>query len=282
MANEKDFLGEEMQAVEFDGTAPTAEEAAAEAKDTREWRLSDGTVVSKSEFIREQFLKFNKSRKQIAEEFGINYRTVYGATVNLTNDAEPATRGRSAANQKINVTEDSKVVTVIDGVTHVDGVAVSDEEAATLETIEVDRNEWIREQVMNGRSRGDVAAVLGLSYGVIYSITKDIEGASQRHEIEYNGKVMSRSEYIRTRYAEGASKSEIAKELGVDYPVVWSALKSLKSDAEKYMEAVDRLAKFAEKVEDVETFNSLIAQLKELTIKEETAEQSEEEGVYAE
>ena len=282
MATEKDFLGEAVETTQFDGTAPTAEEAAAEARDTREWFLSDGTPCSKSEFIREQFLKFNKSRKQIAEEFGINYRTVYGATVNLTNDAEPATRGRSAAHQKIRVTADGHVVTVIDGVPHVDNVAVPEEEAVALETVEVDRNEWIREQVQNGRSRSDVAAALGLSYGVVYSITKDIEGASQRHEIEYNGKVMSRSEYIRTRYAEGASKAEIAKELGVDYPVVWSALKSLKSDAEKYAEAVARLAKFADNVEDVETFNHLIEQLKGLALKTEDKDQEQEDtDVYA-
>lgn len=279
---EKEFVN-----AEFEGTAPSAEEAAAEAKDTRKWYLEDGTEVSKSEFIREQFVKFNKSRKQIAEEFDINYRTVYGATVNMVNDAEPATRGRAAANQKINVTEDGRVVTVIDGVTHIDNVAVSDEEAAGLETMEVERNAWIKEQVENGVSRGEVANKLGLSYGVVYSLTKDIAGASQRHEIEYNGKTMSRSEYIRTRFQEGVTKAEIAKELGVDYPVVWSALKTLKSEQEKYQDAVARLAKFADKFDEDQkaVFEGLIGQLNELIVvseKEEDEQDGSEESVYAE
>lgn len=264
----EDFLGQEEQ--EFDGNAPTAEEAANEAKDTRVWHLADGTEVSKSEFIREQFTEFNLSRKEISEKFDINYRTVYGATVNMTNDAEPAGRGRAAANAKINVTADGDVVSVIEDTTHVNNVAVSDEEAAGLETTEVDRNDWIKEQVENGRSRGDVASALGLSYGVVYGITKEIAGASQRHEVEYNGEMISRSEYIRKLHTEeGLSKAEIAKKLEVDYPVVWSALKSLKSEQEKFMDKVDALAKMADKVIDQDTFTSLIEQLKDLEIQEE-------------
>lgn len=276
MANEQEFLsGEEMNTA-----APTAEEAATEAKDTRVWTNEEGQEVSKSEFIREQFTKHNLSRKEISEKFDINYRTVYGATVNMENDAEPASRGRAAANQKINVTADGQVVTVVEDTTHVDNVAVSDEEAAELETTEVDRNTWIKEQVEAGVSRGDVASKLGLSYGVVYGLTKEIAGASQRHEMEYDGELVSRSEYIRRRHTiDGLSKSEIAKELEVDYPVVWSALKSLKSDEEKYTDAVDKLAKFAEQVEDADTFNALLEQLKGLALKQ--AEEASDESVYA-
>ena len=266
----KDILGEEMEVQDqFNGEAPTADEAAAEAKDTRVFEV-DGQAVSKSEFIRHQFTIGNLSRKEISEQFDINYRTVYGATVNMTNDAEPATRGRSAANQKINVTADGHVVTVIENVIHVDNIAVSDEEGAALETTEVDRNTWIKEQVEAGKSRGDVANALGLSYGVVYSLTKEVEGASQRHEIEYNGEVLSRSEYIRRRFAEGVAKSDIAKELGVEYPVVWSALKSLKSEQDKFQDAVEKLSKFADKMVDADTFNTLVEELKALVVKEET------------
>lgn len=278
--SEEQFVQEE----EFDGAAPSQEEAAAAARDTRVWRLDDGTEVSMSEFIRERFVKDNMSRKEIAEKFNINYRTVYGATVNMVNDAEPAGRGRAAANHKIKVTENGDVVTVIEGVTHVNNVAVSDEEAAELETIEVDRNEWIKQQVESGVSRGEVAKKLGLSYGVVYNVTKDIKGASQRHMIEYQGETMSRSEYIRRRFQEGVSKSEIAKELGVDYPVVWSALKTLKSETEKYQDALKRLEKFAEKMVDPETFNSLLDQMKALEVIEpenEKEEAEETEDVYA-
>lgn len=284
-ANEQDFLNEEVQGgeQEVNTTAPSADEAAAEAKDTRVWKLADGTEVSKSEFIRDQFTNGNKSRKQISDEFEINYRTVYGATVNMVNDAEPATRGRSASVSKINVTADGHVVTVIDGVTHVDNIAVSDEEAEALPaTTEVDRNTWIKEQVEAGVERGKVAAALGLSYGVIYSMTKDAEGNKQRHEIEYGGETLSRSEYIRRRFAEGLTKSEIAKELNVDYPVVWSALKSTKSEAEKYLDAVDKLSKFADKVEDATNFAALIEHLKTVTVKaDEVPSDAEQEEVAA-
>lgn len=266
MSNENDFLGEDQT---MNTTAPTAEEAATEAKDTRVWTLADGTEVSKSEFIRDQFTNHNLSRKAISEQFDINYRTVYGATVNMVNDAEPSSRGRSASQTKINVTADGHVVAVIEGTTHVDNIAVSDEDAAKLETTEVDRNEWIKQQVEAGKARGDVANALGLSYGVVYSITKEVEGASQRHEMEYDGETVSRSEYIRRRFQhDGVSKADIAKELNVDYPVVWSALKSLKGEDEKYLDAVERLAKFADKMVDAAAFNTLIDTLKSLEVKQ--------------
>lgn len=271
---ENDFLSEVTAGEEqVDQTAPSAEEAANEAKDTRVWTLEDGTEVSKSEFIREKFTKDNMSRKEISEKFDINYRTVYGATVNMTNDAEPATRGRSSAQAKINVTASGDVVSVIEGVTHVNNVAVSDEEAAALETEQVDRNTWIKEQVNGGKSRGEVAAALGISYGVVYQLTKDAEGASQRHEVEYNGEMVSRSEYIRRRFAEGVAKADIAKELDVDYPVVWSALKSLKSEQEKFNDAVQKLHKFSEHVVDADAFKALLDTLESVEFK-----QAEEEA----
>lgn len=274
MTNEHDFLGEETEVM--DTAAPSAEEAANEAKDTRTWTNEAGEEVSKSEFIREQFLTHNKSRKEISEEFDINYRTVYGATVNMTNDAEPASRGRAAANHKIHVTTEGDVVSTVDGKLQVNGEDAegSQEDYATTE---VDRNDWIKQQVTEGVSRGDVAKKLGLSYGVIYGITKELEGSSQRHEIEYQGKTMSRSEYIRTKFAEGMSKSEIASELGVDYPVVWSALKSLKSEEEKFQDQVARLEKFAEFVTDKEAFEGLLEQLKAVEFAEESSEEESTE-----
>lgn len=280
MTQGNDFLtdGEEVNV-----TAPGADEAAAEAKDTRVWTLADGSEVSKSEFIREQFTLNNLSRKQISEDFDINYRTVYGATVNMVNEAEPATRGRSASNAKIQVTAEGQVATEIEGVLHLNNVAVEGSLADTA-TEDVDRNDWIKEQVEGGASRGDVAGALGLSYGVVYSLTKDVAGASQRHEVELNGEMVSRSEYIRAKFdnGNGMSKADIAKELGVDYPVVWSALKSLKSEDEKYAESIDKVIKFEGQVEDVDTFNALIAELKGLALKQvEVTADASEESPYA-
>lgn len=258
-------------------TAPTDAEAAAEAKDTRIWKIGD-TEVSKSEFVRDQFTNHNKSRKEISDEFVIPYRTVYGATVNMVNEAEPSTRGRSASVSKINVTADGHVITSIkDGdvtIIHVDNVAVSDEQAAALGAVtEVDRNTWIKEQITAGVERGKVASALGLSYGVIYSMTKEVEGNNQRHDMDWTAadgtvETVSRSEYIRRLHATGVSRSDIAKQLQVDYPVVWSALKALKSEDDKYAEAVDRLAKFEGQVEDVESFKALIEMVKAVKLKE--------------
>jgi hypothetical protein len=256
--------------------APTADEAAAEAKDTRTWAIN-GTEVSKSEFIRDQFTNHNKSRKAISDEFAINYRTVYGATVNMVNEAEPATRGRSASATKIHVTADNHVVTSIkdehgNEIVHVDNVAVSDADAATLETTEVDRNTWIKSQVEAGVERGKIAGALGLSYGVIYSMTKEVDGNKQRHDMDWEGETVSRSEYIRRLHATGVSRSDIAHQLNVDYPVVWSALKGLKSEEAKYADAVDKLAKFEEGVEDVASFKALIEMLKAVVLKPEPVE----------
>lgn len=269
--------------------APSAEEAAAEAKDTRVWTV-DGKDVTKSEFIRHQFTVNNLSRKQITEQFDIQYRTVYGATVNMVNASEPSTRGRSATATKITVTPEGQVVTIVEGVYHLDNVAVEDEvgQAANANAVEVDRNTWIKERVAAGVDRSVVANALGLSYGVVYSLTKEVAGSTQRHEYVVDKEdgsgeteTITRSEYIRRLHAGGMSKSEIAKQLAVEYPVVWSALKGTKSEDEKFAEAIEKLAKFSDKVENNEAFAALLEQLRAVTLKveapaEETAPASEE------
>lgn len=234
------------------------------------WTLQDGTECSKSAFIREQFLEFNKSRKEISEEFGIPYRTVYGATVNMENDAEPTSRGRGATFSKIQVTGEGQLVVEKDGKIYVDGEL---HEGEAPETMEADRNEWIQAKVGSGVSRGDVARMLDLSYGVIYGLTKDMKGARQKYDVTLeDGTVISRSEYIRQLAAEGMTRADIAKELGVEYSVVWQATKKLKSTEEKFYEAVQALEKFMDIVEEPEKLVELVAQLNDLAIKEEEAE----------
>lgn len=83
-------------AAEFEGAeALAAEQVATEAPETvkapkeREtYELADGSIGSRAAFIREKFVNENMSRKQIAEEFGFDYRVVYSATVNMHNEAE--------------------------------------------------------------------------------------------------------------------------------------------------------------------------------------------------
>lgn len=281
MTENLDFLGE--GEVTETNTEVPAGEATETEKDDRVFEV-DGVAVSKSEFIRHQFTDNNLSRKEISEKFDINYRTVYGATVNMVNEAEPTARGRATTNAKIDVTTDGQVVTEADGVTYVNGEEL-EAGAPVPETTSVERNTWIKEQVEAGKSRSDIANVLGLSYGVVYGLTKDVAGASQRHEIEYEGEVISRSEYIRKLHAKGMSKGEIAKELGVDYPVVWSALKGLKSEQEKFQDAVKRLEKFAAHTEDEGKFMKALEKLAGTAFKaenEDAPEESTEEPIVAE
>ena len=241
-----------------------------EAKEKETYELADGSVGSRAAFIREKFLNDNMSRKEIAETYGFNYRVVYSATVNLTNEAEAGTRGRSAANATITVNAENQLVEVkeVEGasVTFVNGEAVDivyAEEDLTVKS----RNEWIKEQVDAGMSRGDVAKILDLSYGVVYGLTKEAEGTRTAHTIELeDGTVISRAEYIRKRAAEGVSRGDIAKELGVPYSVVWQATKTEKTAQEKYEELLTSLEAFADKMDDKDAFNSAVAALKELTV----------------
>ncbi len=249
------------------------EDVAVEAVEGEEevvWTLVDGTPCSKSAFVREQFLTFNKSRKEISEEFGIPYRTVYGATVNMENEAEPTSRGRGVTFSKIKVTAEGDLVTEKDDVFYVNGEAI---EGEAPETEEVDRNEWIKAKVAAGVGRGDVAKMLDLSYGVIYGLTKDLEGVRQKYEVTLeDGTVISRSEYIRQLAAGGMSRADIAKELEVEYSVVWQATKKMKSVEEKFFEAVAALEKFIDQVEEPEALSDIIKTLGAVKVKEEEAD----------
>lgn len=253
------------------------EQVVTEAKEKETYELADGSMGSRAAFIREKFLQDNMSRKEIAEKFGFAYRVVYSATVNMTNEAEAPSRGRAASNAIITVNAENQLVEVkeVDGatVTFVNGEAV-DHTYAEGELTEKSRNEWIKEQVDAGVSRGDIAKLLNLSYGVIYGLTKEAEGTRTAHVVELDdGTTMPRAEYIRKRAAEGVSRGDIAKELDVPYSVVWQATKTEKSSQEKYEDALKALEAFADKMEDKETFADALSILKDLTVA--TAEQEE-------
>jgi len=262
------------------------EQVVTEAKEKETYELADGTMGSRAAFIREKFLQDNMSRKEIAEKFGFAYRVVYSATVNMTNEAEAPTRGRAATNAIITVNAENQLVEVkeVDGaaVTFVNGEAV-DHTYEEGELIEKSRNEWIKEQVAAGVSRGDIAKLLNLSYGVIYGLTKEAEGTRTAHTVELeDGTVMSRADYIRMRAAEGVSRGDIAKELDVPYSVVWQATKTEKSSQEKYEEALKALEAFADKMEDKEAFDEAMAKLKSLTVATAAEEEESMEAEAAE
>ena len=241
-----------------------------ESKEKETYELADGSLGSRAAFIREKFIKDNMSRKEIAETYGFAYRVVYSATVNMVNDAEATTRGRAATNATIKVNAENQLVEIKDvegsPVTFVNGEAV-DVTYTDEDLMDKSRNEWIKEQVEAGMSRGDVAKILDLSYGVVYGLTKEAEGTRTAHTIELaDGTVISRAEYIRKRAAEGVSRGDIAKELGVPYSVVWQATKTEKTAQEKYEELVKNLEAFADKMVDKDAFDSAILVLKELTV----------------
>jgi len=249
---------------------PTSADGAAVVKDTRDWLHPEtGEVLSKSAFIRYQFEHGNKSRKQISEEFDIPYRVVYGATVNMENEAEPTARGRSAVNSKINVTAEGQVVIDIDGIVYVNGVATE----VAPETTPADRNEWVEQQLTAGVSRGDLAKFLGVAYGTIYSLTKDNESAGRvKHMVTLeDGTEISRGDYIRAKIAEGVKKSDLAKELGVEYSVIWQATKVVKTAGEKFVELIQSLETYATKVNDPATLQACIDALSKLDIVEVVA-----------
>lgn len=276
-------------AAEFEGTeALAAEQVATDAPETvkapkeREtYELADGSIGSRAAFIREKFVDENMSRKQIAEEFGFDYRVVYSATVNMQNEAEGGSRGRSAVNAVIKVNAENQMVEVkeVDGaqVTFVNGEA-TDVTYAEDDLMDKSRNEWIQEVVAAGMSRGDVAKILDVSYGVVYGLTKDAEGTRQTYTVTLaDGTEMSRAEYIRRQAAAGVSRGDIAKELGVPYSVVWQATKTEKTEQEKFEEAIKAVENFIGKTDNEEALADAIATLKAIQIPvEEAAEEAAE------
>ena len=269
MAKYEEFdTNEEMVASpEAEGTLEVAETD----NDRQTYALKDGSEGSRAAFIRELFLEDHMSRKDISDKHSFPYRVVYSATVNMTNDAEPAGRGRSAGNPMIKVV-DGKLVNELEDGTF--AIAETEEavDASLVET--VSRNEWVQEQVAAGISRGDIAKALDLSYGVIYNLTKEQEGTRSKHEVELeDGSVVSRAEYIRQLYADGdgMSRSDIAKELDVPYSVVWQATRVEKTNSHKYNELVDQLEAFVALTADPTHLESLIESLQDVIILDEEA-----------
>lgn len=269
------------EALENEQVATDVPEVVKETKERETFELADGSIGSRAAFIREKFVNDNMSRKQISETYGFDYRVVYSATVNMQNEAEGGTRGRSSANAMIKVNADNQVVEVkeVDGaeVIFVNGEA-TDVTYKEDELTDKLRNEWIQEVVANGMSRGDVAKILDVSYGVVYGLTKDAESTRQTYTVTLeDGTEISRAEYIRRQAAAGVSRGDIAKELGVPYSVVWQATKAEKTEQEKYEEAIKAIERFVGKTSDEEAFADAIATLKaiQIPVKEEEEEVTE-------
>lgn len=279
--NDMDFASEFPEDAADIGTTPPVE---AEKDDANKaFILQDGSKGSRAAFIREKFLNDNMSRKEISEMFDLSYRVVYSATVNMTNSAEASSRGRSAANSTIQVTENDEYVLIKDDETFVNGEKLAEDQVLG-ELHEVSRNQWIRDQVAAGGGRGDIAKLLDMSYGVVYGITKDLEGSRARIEVSLpDGTKVSRAEYIRMQFAAGETRGDIAKQLDVPYSVVWQATKTEKTVADHFAEAVDHIKEFADKVTDEDLFGQICVALDTIQIKEEAdPKKQKEEAAEAE
>lgn len=166
-----------------------------------------GEAISRSAYIKQEFIK-GKSRNELVAELEIPYYIVYGATVNMTNDAHTGTtKGRS------------KKVTLIE---------ILDTEG---NVVKVDRNEAMQSDFSNGVSRKDIAAKYEVTYGTVFAATKELGGNTSRSkEIEdpNTGELKARAVFIRELEAEGKTRREIADYLKIDYAIVWAATKPAK------------------------------------------------------
>lgn len=178
------------------------------------------------EAIKAAFLA-NKTRKELAEEYNLPYYTITKITKGMKNDVKMH-EGRFEA-KKIYVDADLNIVDVSAG-----GNLAGLTETTT--------KEWVKRVVEEkGYDRKKIAEVLGISYGGVYSYTKDLDMPSERASVMItlaDGTQVPRAKYIRARVAAGADKSALAKELGINYNVIWQATSKKKTDAMKMDEAI--------------------------------------------
>lgn len=270
---------ENVKEMEFNTEVPATEGQA--DKEERKFFDNEGNEISCSAFCRLKFLEDNMSKRQIADEFGINYRTVYGACQNLVNTAVTERKGRAASEAMINLNENGEVVVFTkDGKTLVNGVE-TDIELSAGACNQVNRKEWVLAKLAEGMDKTEIATILNVSHGVIYNITKDTEVAGSRTRVKItleDGTEVERSAYIKQLFAEGHNRSEIASLLNVPYNVVYAATKETKSDYDRYTTAIDAVAKFAKHIsnEDKEAFEYTIQTLKEFAFVAEAEPVDEE------
>lgn len=181
-----------------------------EVGEAKEFTGDNGQAISRSAYIRQEFLK-NRTRGELAKELGVPYGIVYSATANMENSHH--------TNNEDGSVNRGAVVTI----------QTEDGEK------KVSRAEYARQEVAKGRTRGDVAKELGVAYATVYAATKDMDAVAgagngtgrKLVEVTINGEVqhLPRAQYIRSQFELGKTRREIADELRVDYAVVWAATK---------------------------------------------------------
>jgi len=166
------------------------------------YQLDNGTITTvRSSFIRQEFKK-GKSRKAIVKilnDMGdkVSYGVVASATANMDNGTLQH-RGR---------------------------VFLEFEDGQ-----KIPRVEYIRDQIINKKKTiKEVAEELGIKYDRVYAAYYNTPGVTvQRRgritlELDDGTKIF-RADYIRKRWAEGATRSQIAKECSCDYMSVHNTI----------------------------------------------------------
>ncbi len=201
---------EQVVAESEDVVEETVEGTVEETTEEKKYFLDDGTPTSRSQYIRQEFNK-GKSRATIANELGVIYSIVYGATVNMYNEAHPeggatrATRGATATDPRDNTVKQRKLI--------------------------------MQELFADGWTRNEIATHFECPYGTVFAATKDIDGPKGTRtggrvliKNPETGEQISRSEYCRQEFAKGLTRREIANKLGCDYSAVWTATKDMTED----------------------------------------------------
>lgn len=164
---------------------------------------------------------FNKpmSRKQIQKELGLDYNTVYFATINMTNKFHK--RGKRYTTKSL-VPKMNINLKFVDE----DGNEVDSAKDAAM----VERNEIIRELFEKGLGRNTIAKLYDIKYITVYKITRDIE-ATDTNTITVDGVETKVEDYCKQMYRNGMKRSEIAYMLSkltgkyFDYQMIYQMTK---------------------------------------------------------
>lgn len=229
-----------------------ATETVVKAKTVTAMTLDDGTVGSRSAYIRQEFNK-DRARADIATELEVPYYIVYSATTNMFNAVHTEEGGSAKSAVVLTITKEGRELIV-------EPDAYNGEE----ELIKIARPDYARELMEKGMARGEVAKYLEVPYSSIYSATKDLGVASSgRVEIIHpeTEEVINRADYIRELYDDGNGMTRKAIAVHItkmtdelcDYSTVWAATKPAKVEEEVVAEEVvtEEVLEVAEEVAEV-------------------------------
>jgi len=112
-------------------------------------KVGETEPIPRQDYIKKRFEQ-DTHRREITEELGVAYQIVFGATRDMQNKHHaPGKRG--GRSQLVQVVNDEG------------------------EEDNVPRTEYMRQEYQKGRERSDIAQELGVSYGLVYAATKEVE-----------------------------------------------------------------------------------------------------------